>query len=87
MAVCSAACAAPGRFTPLPSSASRWPAEMVHQTARVRSARGRQVENILVESLAGLKVPPGVRGDLPQHRRTSPKCTAASPPSQPASSR
>ena len=37
---CSAACAAPARSTPRLARASRWPGEIVHHTARVRSVRG-----------------------------------------------
>ena len=52
MAACSAACAAPGTSGPSAARGTTAGSGSVHQTARVRSVRGGQVEGLLPQELA-----------------------------------
>ena len=93
---CSAACAAPGTSAAASPARSRPASSTVHQTARVRRWRGRQVQRLLAEHLAGDHAPAQERDHLVGHldacRRTAsraprPACCAVSTTSMSVTSR
>ena len=75
---CSAAWAAPPRSTPAAVSASAWPAETVHHTARVSRWRGGRSSGVSPSDLAGV-VTRRVKLTTWRVTWTSPKRTSAWP--------